>query len=156
MPPVMTMRNFLLLFVLAAAALAGFAETPPAAPAKTADATPPPPPEAALKQAMPAAEVRKIMGQPATIEPMKEPGGKAEVWVYVRKVNPIVKHEQVASTPIMIEVQDGNGTIRKYQQGENVQFGDVHYYTEEKIQLLMFNDHFVVAKVARREVKELR
>lgn len=151
----MTTRTSLLLLALVATGLPALAETPPAAPAKAlADATPPPP-EAALKQAMPAAEVRKIMGAPAAIEPMKEPGGKAEVWVYVRKINPTVKHEQVASTPIMIEVQDGNGVIRKYQQGENVQFADVHYYTEEKVQLLMFNDHLVVAKVARREVKEL-
>jgi hypothetical protein len=152
MLPVMTMRNFILLFALLAVGLTAAAATP-ANPAKAA-ATPPPP-EAALKQAMPAAQVLQIMGKPSAIEPMKDAGGKAEVWVYVRKVNPTVRHEQVAATPIMIEVQDSNGTMRKYQQGENIQFADIHYYTEEKVQLLLFNDKFVVAKIARREVKEM-
>ena len=38
--------------------------------------------ESALTKAMPADVVRKIMGAPNAIKPMKAPDGKAEIWVY--------------------------------------------------------------------------
>ena len=112
-------------------------------------------PESSLKQAMPADLIRKIMGKPSAIRPMKAPDGKAEIWVYTREINERMGREQIGTTPIMISVADSDGRIRQYTVGEETHYGDVHYITVETVELLMFNDQYVTQKVSRREMKRL-
>ena len=132
-----------------AAAAAADKGAPGAKPAAVA----PDGPESALKQAMPADAVRKIMGAPQEIVPVKAPDGKAEVWVYKREVNRRVERVQVGSVPITVTTIGSDGQAHEQTVGETVQYGDAHLATEETVQLLMFNDHFVTHKIARREIK---
>lgn len=98
-------------------------------------------------------EVRKIMGQPVEIKPMKTPNGKAEVWVYKREFNRRVERVQIATIPIMTTVVGSDGVGRQQQIGEDIKFGDLHRVTEDMVEVLMFNDHYVTHKVTRRELR---
>lgn len=113
-------------------------------------------PEATLKPAMLSDVILKITGKPSEIRPMKAPDGKAEIWVYRRETNPREGRIQIGSTPIIISVQESDGIIRKYTVSEKAQFGDVHYFTAEMVELLMFNDQYVTQKVTRRELKRMQ
>lgn len=110
-------------------------------------------PESALRQAMPADAVRKIMGEPQAIKPMKAPDGKAEIWVYKRETNKRVDRVPIGSVPITVSVIGGDGKAHQQTIGENVQYGDLHQATEETVELLMFNDHFLTQKITRQEIK---
>lgn len=107
--------------------------------------------ETALTKAMPADAVRKILGQPMEIKPMKAPDGKAEVWVYKRETDRHVERVEVGSIPITNTVIGGDGKAHQYKVGEEIQYADLHCATEETVQLLMFNDHLVVCKISRQE-----
>ncbi len=110
-------------------------------------------PESALKQGMPAAAVKQIMGQPLEVTPMKAPDGKAEIWVYKRNVNVRVERVPVGSTPITVTSFGSDGQAHEQTIGEKVQYGDLYQATEETVQLLMFNDQYVTQKVSRKEIK---
>ncbi|HEY4245977.1 MAG TPA: hypothetical protein VGM64_03920 [Lacunisphaera sp.] len=112
-------------------------------------------PESFLKKGMTAVMVVKIMGKPGLVRPMKAPDGKAEIWEYHRQIDEHFSHVQVGSKPIMVDVQEGDGQIHHYQSGETPVFSDVRYYTEETIQLLMFDDRFLVAKVSSQKMKTM-
>jgi hypothetical protein len=49
-----------------------------------------------LEKGMPAAEILKLAGKPAEIVPMKTPEGRAEKWIYRRKVGQTIN--QTANT----------------------------------------------------------
>ena len=110
-------------------------------------------PESALTKAMPADAVRKIMGAPRAIRPMKVPEGKAEIWIYQRLTNERVERVAIGSIPITISVVGGDGKAHQQTIGEEMKYADLHHATEETVELLMFNDHYVTSKVSRREVK---
>ena len=110
-------------------------------------------PETSLTKAMPADVVRKIMGQPHEIKSMKTPDGKAEVWVYKRQLNESVDRVPVGSIPITVTTIGADGKAYQRTVGEKIQYADLHRATEETVQLLMFNDHFVTCKVARQETR---
>jgi hypothetical protein len=135
-----------------------FGGTPPAdsgnppAGAKPA-AAPADKPEAALKADMPAEMVQQIMGQPVEVKPMKTPSGHAEIWVYKRVVGQRVDRQEIATIPVVETVVGSDGKAYQHTVGQTIQYGDVHITTEETLELLMFNDHFVTGKVSRRDVK---
>jgi hypothetical protein len=110
-------------------------------------------PESSLTKAMPADAVRKIMGEPRAIKPMKTPDGKAEIWIYQRLTNERVDRVEIASIPITTNVIGGDGQAHQQVIGQDIKFGDLHRATEETVELLMFNDHYVTNKVSRREIK---
>ena len=110
-------------------------------------------PESALTKAMPADDVRKIMGEPRTIKPMKTPEGKAEIWIYQRLTNERVDRVEIASIPITTNIVGADGQARQQVIGQDIKFGDLHRATEETVELLMFNDHYVTNKVSRREIR---
>jgi hypothetical protein len=110
-------------------------------------------PESALKQAMAADAVRQIMGQPEEIKPMKAPNGKAEIWVYKRQFNRRVERVQIGTIPITTTVVGSDGIARQQTIGEDIKFGDLHRVTEETVEVLMFNDHYVTHKITRQELK---
>lgn len=124
--------------------------TPEAKPAVVAAETP----ESALKQAMAVDAVRQIMGQPLDVKPMKAPNGKAEIWVYKRESNRRVERVQIATIPITTTIVGSDGVARQQTVGQDIKFGDLHRVTEDTIELLMFNDHYVTHKVTRRELKQ--
>ncbi len=141
---------FLLALTGAAAEPSSPAKTPAEAkPAATSAANP----ESTLKQGMPAAVVRQIMGQPAEVTPMKAKDGKAEIWVYKRNTNVRVERVPVGSTPITVTSFGSDGKAHQQTVGEEVRYGDLYKATEETIQLLMFNDQYVTLKTSSRQVQ---
>jgi hypothetical protein len=146
-------RNLFLAASLFALVLNGAGAAAPTTPGSKPAAASADNPEAALKQAMPADAVRKIMGQPQEIVPMKAPDGKAEIWVYKREIDQRVDRVPIGSVPITVTVIGSDGRAHEQSIGEKVQYGDLHQATEETVQLLMFNDHYLTQKTTRRDIK---
>jgi hypothetical protein len=136
--------------VLPAAGVGVMAAASPEASAKP-PAVAPDAPASALKQGMSADEVRHLMGKPDEIRPMKAPNGKAEVWVFTREIGRRVDRVGLPSASIVTTVVSVDGTMRQQTTPGPVQYHDVYYVTEETVELLMFNDHFLLQKVHRRE-----
>jgi hypothetical protein len=109
--------------------------------------------ETTLKESMSAATVRQIMGAPEQIKPMEAPAGKAEVWIYRRESNVRVERVAVGSVPIATTTIGADGKAHQQTIGEDVKYADRYRYTEEIIQLLMFNGHFVTRKTSTRELQ---
>jgi hypothetical protein len=150
----MRYRSILLSLSFVASGLTAFpAETPasppPAAPAVKVAANP----ETSLKKDMPADDVRRLMGAPAEIKPMKSPDGKAEIWVYKRQAHERFDRIELGSIPITETVAGADGKAHQQVIGQKQQFGDVRWITEETIEVLMFDDHYVTQKISRRETK---
>jgi len=110
-------------------------------------------PLSSLKEGMPADAVRKLLGQPDAIRPMKTDEGKAEVWIFTREVSRRVDQIRIDTPDVVVEVRESDGTTRRQVTSGQVQFQDVHYLTEETVELLMFNGQYVVHKVSRAERK---
>lgn len=132
------------------------APAPAAAPGKTEPA--PKRPESAgtrpyhrLKKDMPAAEVKKHLGEPANTAPLEAPEGKAEVWTYMYETGRRVGRVRVPTHDVIsVERQLGNTTLRGLAPGY-VRTETVHYIREEKVEVLLFNDRLVAVKVSRQE-----
>ena len=118
-------------------------------------------PAAALKWAMSNAEVRQVMGQPDEIRSMAAPQGKAEIWVYSRPLSHRIEQMVVGTVPIMSTTYEVNGSCKEKKAGraieqkigETIQYGSLHVRTVEKVEVLLFNQHFVKAKVTQQEVR---
>ena len=154
----MRIRNLILSVSLLALTVRGADAPSSATPEKVPpDAKPVAPsaanPESTLKQGMPAEVVKKIMGEPLQIRPMKAPDGKAEIWIFRRDVDVSVTRMPVNSIPITVSSIGSDGKAYQQTIGEKVQYGNLYKATEETIQLLMFNDHYLTQKITRREVK---
>lgn len=154
----MNIRHLCLLASLFALAINGTAATAPSAPAKVKPSVKPAVvsadnPASALKEGMPAEVVRQTLGQPRKVTPMKAPDGKAEIWVYTRQVSDRVERVEIGSIPITTSSIGADGQAHTETIGQDIQYGDLHYSTEEIIELLMFNDHYVTCKTTRREIK---
>ncbi len=116
-------------------------------------------PEATLKWAMPSAAVREVMGQPDEIRSLPAPQGKAEVWVFCRPVSHRVDRVVVGAVPIISTTYQTNGSCREKRPGraveqkigETLQFANLFVTTVEKVEVLLFNEHFVTSKVSRQE-----
>ncbi len=139
----------ILLFLLVSSSGAATPNSAPAVkPVATHDS-----PETALTQGMPADAVRKIMGKPAKITPMKAPNGKAEIWNYERQTGERVDRVEIGSVPITTVSVGSDGKAHQQTIGETMQFGDLNVVTEEIVEVLMFNDHYVTHKISTRELK---
>ena len=118
-------------------------------------------PELALKWAMSMEEVRQVMGQPDEIRSMPSPHGKAEVWVFNRTIGDRIEQMVVGTAPIMSTTTLVIGSCKEKQAGpmieqkigEVTQYGKVHVRSAEKIEVLLFNEHFVKAKITPQEVR---
>ena len=142
-----------LLFACQCALVAAPAAPEKSAPGAKSAAVAPENPEAGLKQAMAAEAVRQIMGKPDEIRPMKAPNGKAEIWAYKRTVGERVERVEIGSIPVTTTVYGADGKAHDQNVGETIQYGDLHIVTEELVEVLMFNDHYVTHKVTRQERK---
>ncbi len=154
----MNTRNLILTASFIALLVQGASAASPSTPDKVTTgfnlaAVSPQNPESALKQAMPADTVRQIMGQPDEIKPMKAPSGKAEIWVYTRKINECVEQVEIGSVPVTVTVTGLDGKLTQQTISEKIQYRDLHRYAEETVELLIFNDHYLTHKISRRELK---
>jgi hypothetical protein len=131
--------------LIAASAPASPAPAAPAAAAPEAKAGP----EAGLQRGMSAADVKKIMGAPATVQAMEAPSGKAEIWTYTREIESRSAQVQVGSKPITITQTDANNQIHTTTIAEEPIFKMQHVTVVEQVDLLMFNDHFLEKKVTK-------
>lgn len=111
-------------------------------------------PEAALTRGMSADEVTKFMNAPAQIKSMEAPNGKAEVWVYRRRIEVGAERVQTSSGQTAVTVVDANGSLRTQLVGPDAEYRTQHRIVEETVELLMFNNHFLKAKVSRVEKRE--
>lgn len=94
------------------------------------------------------------MGKPDEIKPMKAPNGKAEIWVYKRETNERTERVPVGAVPITVTTFSADGKSSSMQTiGEDVKYANVRFTTEETVELLMFNDHFLTGKISRQEIK---
>ena len=107
--------------------------------------------EAGLKRGMPADAVMKIMGKPAVIRPMEAPNGKAEVWVYVREISTRIDRVGFPSQDEITYIEHGVNKLRVAVTPGPILYHDVHFITEETIEVLMFNHHFLTQKVTKAE-----
>jgi hypothetical protein len=139
----------LLCFIATAGGIGADSVTPPEAPAKRRAAHP----LDALKQGDPVAKLRGLLGEPVEARPMKAPSGKAEVWVYLNEVSRRMDRIDRSTSDIVINVTESDGSVRQKITPGQVRFEDVHYVTEDVIEVLLFNDHYVLHKIARRERK---
>ena len=160
MPTLNPMRNLSLASLLLVASLASAAGASPAAAPEKAGADSKPTeagklaPESLLKKGMSLDEVRQVMGKPDEIRPMEVATGKAAIWTYKRQVADKAAYVQVGSKVITITIRGTDGVERQQTVGEEPDFRMQHRITEDLIQLLMFNDHFVEKKVTRQERNE--
>jgi hypothetical protein len=145
----MNLRASSLFSAAVIALLAGCATAPPpssatggrpeTSPAKTAIVRP----ETALKKGMTAAEVKRIMGEPVEKRPMKAPSGKAEVWVYHRSTNGLVKQVQVGSISTPLTTKSTSGAIVVLGSVNEPVFKQATEVLDETISLLMFDDIYI-------------
>ena len=126
----------------------------PAAPENAPGAKPaaaPAAPDAGLKQGAPAAEVRKLLGEPAEIRAMKAPNGKAEVWIYSHEISHSVDQVAIGSQDVVTSVTDATGHSHTVTMPGEPRFQTVHRIVQEITEVLMFNDNFVTRKVTRQQ-----
>lgn len=106
-----------------------------------------------LKQGDPADKIKKLLGVPAESRPMKSPSGKAEVWVYVQEVSRRMDRIDRSTQDVVINVTESDGSVRQRITPGQVRFEDVYYVTEDVIEVLLFNDRYLLHKVNRLERK---
>lgn len=88
--------------------------------------------------------------------PKEEPQAwtaKAEVWGFVREVSRQVEQISLATPDVVVRITEVDGKLAEQITRGQTTLHDVHYVTEEVVEVLMFNDHYVVHKVIRRERK---
>ena len=130
------------------ALLAGCASTPTSSPvagdhsAANTTTTAPDGPESTLQKGMTAEAAKAIMGEPNEIKPMKTPAGKAEIWIYRRRVQGSVQQIMVGmkSTPIM--TTNSNGQMVATQTIDEPILRQQTEIIDETINLLMFDGKY--------------
>ncbi|HUJ42705.1 MAG TPA: hypothetical protein VLW52_03755 [Opitutaceae bacterium] len=100
-------------------------------------------PEATLQKGMPVAMVKRIMGEPSEIRPMKSPEGKAEIWVYHRTTRGAMQQIPIGTTSTDITTigLDGKANVQKVT-GETIVRQETQI-VDETINLLIFDDQFI-------------
>ena len=153
----MTIRKMLPSALLAVLLVSGIQA---ATPAPTAPATPDPKagkassdPVSTLTQGLAAEAVRKIMGAPDEIKPMKAPNGKAETWVYSHELGQRVEQFLVPTPDVIVSVTDSKGGGHQLVTPGHPETREIRYAMVERIEVLMFNDHYVMHKVSRFDRK---
>ncbi len=83
------------------------------------------------------------MGEPVEKRPMKAPSGKAEVWVYHRSTNGLVKQVQVGSISTPLTTKSTSGAIVVLGSVNEPVFKQATEVLDETISLLMFDDIYI-------------
>lgn len=130
--------------LLAGCATAPAPEPSAAGPVPTASAERP---ERALLKGMTAAQIKRIMGDPAEIHPQSVPKGKVEVWVYHRSTMGPTQQVQIGVKTITDQVTGSDGITRTRTLEQVPVFRQMHLKITETIQLLMFDDLYLEQKV---------
>lgn len=138
--------------VIPVAVIRGMSAEPAASPAPAAKAKPAEPLQN-IKQGDPATKITDLLGKPLEVRPMKAPSGKAEVWIYVKEVSRRMDRIDRSTADTVINVTESDGSVRQRVTPGQVRFEDVHYVTEDFIEVLVFNEHYVLHKVTRGERK---
>lgn len=149
----MNIRPLPLFFSILALALPGYGAPATAevgAQPKVAAAAPESP-LAGLKKGLTAKAVLELLGKPQEVRPMKAPDGKAEVWVYTRELGTYIKQIGFPGPEIITYVIGGDGKPIEQKTPGPVFYEHVRHITEEVVELLMFNDQYVVHKISRTE-----
>ena len=111
-------------------------------------------PELKLVAGMDAAQVRRVMGDPATIRPRPVPKGTAEVWIYERRIIGPTQQIQVGVHPIMITELGSDGTSRQRVLSQEPVFRQGHIKTVETVQLLMLDGRFLEHRTTAERQQE--
>lgn len=108
-----------------------------------------PPAVKVLTLGMTAEEVRKQLGRPAAVKPMKAPEGKAEVWTYRR---PLATHvRQITPTTQRIPSAAAPGDCPHPEMAREPVYRTETVSVEEVTQLLFFNGTLQGSKRAKAE-----
>lgn len=107
--------------------------------------------QSALKTGMAAGTVMDVLGKPALIRPMPTATGKAEVWIYSRQISNRVDRVAFPAPDVVTDFTTPDGMHTQTVSPGAVQFHDVHYVTEETVEVLMFNNHYVTEKTTSVE-----
>lgn len=140
--------SFVLIALLAGCATAPAPGPSAAGPVPTASADHP---ERALLEGMTAAQVRRIMGDPAEVHPQVVSKGKVEVWVYHRSTMGSTQQVQVGTKAITDLVTGSDGITRTRTLEQVPIFRQAHLQINETIQLLMVDDLYLEQKVTASE-----
>ena len=113
-------------------------------------------PESLLKKGMSVDEVKKIMGQPEEIQPMKVDAalGKAEIWTYKREAGVTTAYVQIGNKVVTITVKGADGVDRQVPVSIEPELRMQRTFTVEVIQVLMFNDHYAEKQVTSQSRRE--
>ena len=95
---------------------------------------------------MTAAEVKRLMGEPAEIKPMAAPTGKAEVWIYRRTTRGPMDQIQVGTRSTPITTKGADGQYHVVQTAEEPIFMQQVLIIEETTSLLMFDGQLLEQK----------
>lgn len=137
--------NFLALAAILCLAVAP--STLHAEPASVGDQAPPA--VKVLTLGMTDSEVRKQLGRPAAIKPMKAPEGKAEVWTYRRPLATVVR--QITPTTQRIPSAAAPGDCPHPEMAREPVYRTETIAVEEVTQLLFFNGTLQGSKRAKAE-----
>ena len=113
-------------------------------------------PESLLKKGMSVSEVKKIMGEPEEIQPMKVDAalGKAEIWTYKREVGVATAFVQIGNKVVTITVKGADGVDRQVPVSIEPELRMQRTFTVEVIQVLMFKDHYAEKQVTTQSRRE--
>ena len=115
---------------------------------------PAPQPAALLQQGMSAEQVKKIMGEPAKVRPMKAPKGTAEVWEYYREVPGPITQIPVTIQSTTVTVQGADGVWREQKVDSQPVYRQARKLIRETTALLMFNGMYINQKRTAEVVGE--
>jgi hypothetical protein len=117
----------------------------PAAKDQKAEASSKKPAKQPLEKDMPAEKIIELIGKPQEVTPMESKEGKAETWVYRRKIG--TKSTQVVvgtrDVPAFVGIGVGNDSM---QTRKEMIYGMKDISIVRVTSLLMFNDKLVLAK----------
>ena len=113
-------------------------------------------PESLLKKGMSVSEVKKIMGEPEEIQPMKVDAalGKAEIWTYKREAGVTTSYVQIGNKVVTITVKGADGVDRQVPVSIEPELRMQRTYMTDLIQVLMFNDHYAEKQVTTQSRRE--
>jgi hypothetical protein len=96
-------------------------------------------PEHVLQKGMTAAEVKRLMGEPAEIKPMTAPTGTAEVWIYHHTTYGPMEQIQVGTRSTSTTMKGADGQDHVVQTVEEPVYRHKVQIVEETTRLLMFD-----------------
>jgi hypothetical protein len=96
-------------------------------------------------------EVAKIMGKPASVQPIEAPTGKAEIWVFDTILSEKSERVLTGSRPITTVVVGADGVSRLAQIGTEETYRTERRKRIRRTSLLIYNDALLNLKSAIEE-----